>query len=261
LRIDDLDPPRVVEGSAERILRSLEALGLHWDGTVLRQSQRLEAYAAALGRLSGMGLTYACGCSRKALAAASDDPAAVYPGHCRSLRHQPPPASHALRIDTEGAAVAFEDALQGPVRQNLEAEVGDFILYRRDRVYAYHLATVLDDAEQGVTEVLRGIDLLDSTPRQIYLERLLDLPAKVYAHAPILVDRRTGQKLSKQNLAPEAETGDPGRLLFRLLELLKQSPPAELSVAPADEVLAWAVGNWNLQRLAGVERIAIGLEM
>jgi len=230
-------------------MRSLEALGLDWDGQALFQSQRLEAYASAIDRLRGTGLTYACGCSRKALSEFD-----IYPGYCRSRTH-PPPGPHALRIDTRGAHIAFEDALQGRVAQNLETETGDFILHRRDHVYAYHLVTVLDDAEQGITQVLRGIDLLDSTPRQIYLERLLGLPAKSYAHAPVLVDRRTGQKLSKQNLAPEAETHHPGPLLFRLLELLNQRPPSDLAAAPPGEILAWAVAHWKAERLAGVQRI------
>ncbi len=237
-------------------MRGLDALGLHWDGPVLLQSRRMEAYQAALDRLRTLGMIYPCGCSRKELARAAGDPPGVYPGHCRRGNQASPPGPHALRIITEGAAIGFDDALQGTIAQNLETEVGDFILYRRDRVHAYHLATVLDDAEQGVTEVLRGIDLLDSTPRQIFLERLLELPAKDYAHVPILVDSH-GQKLSKQNLAPEAETRNPGGVLFHLLELLKQNPPAELAAAPADEILAWAIENWNLARLAGIERIEV----
>lgn len=254
LRIDDLDPPRTVPGAADRIQRGLEALGLHWDGSVLYQSQRLAAYAAALDRLREAGWVYACACSRKQLAAHA---AGVYPGWCRARIGQPPPAAHALRVRVQGGTLAFDDALQGRIAQHLETEVGDFILYRRDAVYAYPLATVLDDAAQGITEVLRGIDLMDSTPRQIHLERLLGLPAKTYAHVPVLVDAHTGQKLSKQNLAPAADTAEPGRLLFHLLGLLKQTPPAELAGAAAAEILAWAVENWEARRLAGIESIAV----
>jgi glutamyl-Q tRNA(Asp) synthetase len=251
LRIDDLDPPRTVPGAADQIMGALEALGLHWDGPALFQSRRQEAYAAALERLAADGLVYPCWCSRKDLAGTQ-----TYPGHCRRRTGAAPPGPCALRIDTTGARIAFEDALQGPVAQNLETEVCDFILYRRDRVYAYHLATVLDDAAQGVTEVLRGIDLLDSTPRQIFLERLLGLPAKGYAHAPVLVERN-GQKLSKQNLAPAAAVHDPGGLLLHLLGLLKQAPPAELAGAPAPEVLAWATAHWNPKALKGMEQITV----
>lgn len=252
LRIDDLDPPRTMPGAADQIMASLEALGLHWDGPALFQSRRLDAYAAALERLAANGLVYPCWCSRKDLAGM-----ATYPGHCRRRTGPPPPGPFALRIDTTGAAIAFEDALQGPVTQDLETEVGDFVLYRRDGVHAYHLATVLDDAEQGVTEVLRGIDLLGSTPRQIFLERLLQLPAKSYAHVPVLIDS-SGQKLSKQNLAPAVATGDPGGLLHHLLGLLKQAPPAGLAKAPAPEVLAWAIAHWNPGQLRGMAQIEVG---
>jgi glutamyl-Q tRNA(Asp) synthetase len=256
LRIDDIDPPRTVRGSADRIMYALDTLGLHWDGPVLHQSRRLEEYRAALDRLRSEGLIYSCTCSRKELASLSGEAAGVYPGLCRLRTAEPRSEPHALRIVTEGAHIAFHDRLQGPIEQNLEREVGDFILFRRDQVYAYHLATVLDDAEQGITEVLRGIDLLDSTPRQIFLQETLGLPAKGYAHVPILVDSR-GQKLSKQSFAPEADTGNPGNILFRLLELLNQSPPAELKTATAEEILTWAIEHWDLSRLKKLDRIEV----
>jgi glutamyl-Q tRNA(Asp) synthetase len=251
LRIDDLDPPRTVPGSADKIRRTLEALSLHWDGPALCQSQRNKAYRAALARLEADGLIYPCACSRKDL-----DGHAVYPGFCRGRTPGSVRESHALRVITAGARISFDDRVRGRVEQNLETEVGDFILYRRDRVFAYHLATVLDDAEQGVTEVLRGLDLLDSTPRQIYLQQRLGLPEPAYAHIPILVDSR-GQKLSKQTFAPEAETRYPGGVLFRLLNLLNQHPPAELVAAPAPEILAWAVEHWDLAKLQGRDRIPV----
>lgn len=251
LRIDDLDPPRTVPGSADKIRRTLEALGLNWDGPARYQSQRGEAYRAALARLETDGLIYPCTCSRKDL-----DGHAVYPGFCRSRAPGSVRESHALRVVTAGARISFEDRVRGRVEQNLETEVGDFILYRRDHVFAYHLATVLDDAELGITDVLRGLDLLDSTPRQIYLQRRLGLPEPTYAHIPILVDSQ-GQKLSKQTFAPEAETRDPGGVLFRLLNLLNQHPPAELVAAPAPEILAWAVEHWDLGRLQGMDRIPV----
>jgi glutamyl-Q tRNA(Asp) synthetase len=256
LRIDDIDPYRTVRGSADRIMYALDALGLHWDGPVVYQSRRLEDYRAALSRLQSEGWVYPCTCSRKELASVSGEAAGIYPGFCRRETGPHPESHAALRIVTEGARITFYDKLQGPIEQNLERDVGDFTLFRRDQVYAYHLATVLDDAEQGISEVLRGLDLLDSTPRQIFLQEALGLPAKDYAHVPILVDSH-GQKLSKQNLAPEAETRNPGRLLFHLLEWLNQQPPAELEAAKAEEILTWAIGHWDLSRLKGLDRIEV----
>lgn len=256
LRIDDLDPYRTLPGAADRIRYTLEACGLYWDGPVMYQAGRTDAYRDALDRLLAVSLVYPCLCSRKDLIQAGSETSIAYPGFCRGRRLERGTGSHALRINTEGIRIAFEDRLQGPTQQDLETEVGDFILYRRDGVYAYHLATVLDDAEQGITEVLRGQDLLDSTPRQIYLQRRLGLPTPGYTHVPILVDRN-GQKLSKQTFAPEAAIRKPGALLFQLLALLKQSPPAELASARASEILNWAIPNWDISRLTGIARIAV----
>jgi glutamyl-Q tRNA(Asp) synthetase len=253
LRIDDVDPYRIARGSADRIKASLEILGLHWDGPIVHQSGRAEAYDAALTALQSGGLVYSCTCSRKELA--DSDAGGVYPGFCRSGQAAPDkPAS--LRILTQGARIAFNDRVQGRTEQNLETEVGDFILFRRDLVFAYHLATVLDDAEQGITEVLRGIDLLDSTPRQIYLQRCLGLPEPGYAHIPVLVDAN-GQKLSKQSHAPEAEIRNAGGLLYYLLTLLNQDPPAELASAPPAEILPWAIAHWELGRLSGLRQVIV----
>lgn len=181
---------------------------------------------------------------------------AAYPGICRNRAAVAPGLPQAWRIVTDGARIAFGDGLQGWVEQDLEREVGDFIVYRRDAVHAYHLATVVDDAEQGVTEVLRGVDLLDSTPRQIFLQQRLALPDKTYVHVPILVDLR-GRKLSKQNLAPEAAVERPGQVLMRLLNWLGQRPPLELFAASPQEILNWAIANWDLERLRGIERIPV----
>jgi glutamyl-Q tRNA(Asp) synthetase len=232
----------------------LDAAGLHWDGPEFHQSSRVKAYAEGLERLSRDGLVYPCTCSRKDLAQEAGSPA-VYPGLCRSRKPGSVRGPHALRVRIPASLVGFEDRLQGQQTQNLETEVGDLILFRRDRVHAYHLATVLDDAEQGVTEVLRGIDLMDSTPRQIYLQERLGLPATTFAHLPILLDR-AGHKLGKSSLAPAVATRNPGTLLFRLLELLKQEPPAELKNAPPREILDWAIAHWDLMRLAGLRAVA-----
>ncbi len=259
LRIDDLDPYRTAPNSADQIQYALETLSLHWDGPVLYQSQRTERYRAALADLRSAGLVYPCTCSRKALGSASGENSlsSVYPGFCRSRREQASHEPHALRIVTEGARISFTDKLQGAVTQDLAAEIGDFILFRRDQVYAYHLATVIDDAEQGMTEVVRGLDLLDSTPRQIYLQQRLGFSTPSYAHIPILVDEG-GRKLSKQTFAPAAETRHPGAALYRLLFLLKQNPPAELAFAPTADILAWAISHWDIARLRGTAQIAAG---
>jgi glutamyl-Q tRNA(Asp) synthetase len=257
LRIDDLDPYRTIPTSVDQILYALETLGLHWNGPILYQSQRHARYDMALEDLRIAGLLYACTCSRKELAAAAaeEGAAAVYPGFCRP-RRTAPQGPHALRVLTAGSRITFIDRLQGTVTQDLECEIGDFIVRRRDRVHAYHLATVLDDHEQGITEVLRGFDLLDSTPRQIYLQELLGLAVPRYAHVPILVDG-DGYKLSKQTHAPEVELRHPARTLFFLLKLLKQDPPVELAEASRDEVLDWGIGHWNLARLTDIQRLPL----
>jgi glutamyl-Q tRNA(Asp) synthetase len=209
LRIDDLDPPRVAPGAGEDILRCLQAFGLTWDGDVVYQSRRSDAYHAALHRLREHGHVFPCACSRREIAeaAVAGSDGAVYPGTCRDGL-PPGRAARALRLRVAPATIAFEDALQGHVEQALATQVGDFVLYRADHVYCYHLACVVDDAEQGITDVVRGADLLDSTPRQILLQRLLDLPQPAYLHLPVVVDT-DGSKLSKQTLAQPVDAAEP----------------------------------------------------
>lgn len=246
VRIDDIDSRRTRPGAADSILRSLEALGLHWDSGVLRQQQRLDRYREALERLQARGLVYACACSRRALAESQVH--GVYPGTCRNQHYKAQSGRHALRVRTTATPIRFEDRVQGEIVQNLAGEVGDFVVYRRDGDYAYHLATVVDDADQGITEVLRGQDLLDSTPRQIYLQQQLDLPTPTYAHTPILIDM-SGHKLSKRSLAPEAETRQPQRILAALLAWLRHPLPVALEGASVTNILNWAVADWRLDRL------------
>ena len=246
VRIDDIDSRRTRPGAADSILRSLEALGLHWDSGVLRQQQRLDRYREALERLQARGLVYACACSRRALAESQAH--GVYPGTCRNQHYKAQAGRHALRVRTTATPIQFEDRVQGEIVQNLAGEVGDFVVYRRDGDYAYHLATVVDDADQGITEVLRGQDLLDSTPRQIYLQQQLDLPTPTYAHTPILIDM-SGHKLSKRSLAPEAETRQPQRILAALLAWLRHPLPIALQGASVTEILNGAVADWRLDRL------------
>ncbi len=248
--MEDVDRPRTVAGAADAILRALETLGLTWDGEVWYQTRRDDAYRAALDGLIRLGAAYPCGCSRKEIADSTLVPGVgtVYPGTCRAgLAPGKPP--RAMRVRVEGAVV-FEDGLQGTVRQDLEREVGDFVVRRADGLFAYQLAVVVDDGAQGVTHVVRGADLLDSTPRQIYLQRLLGLPEPRWLHLPVAVNA-AGEKLSKQTLAPSLDLAAPGRALARALRFLRQRPPAGLEEEAPVTVLEWALVHWNPAPLAG----------
>lgn len=226
VRIEDLDRPRCVPGAADAILRALERLGLHWDGEVLYQSRRREHYAAALEALAQH--TYWCGCTRREIADSSlglaVDGAHIYPGTCRAGTTR----RRALRLRTPAEPIAFVDRVQGHTEQVLSRDSGDFVLYRADGLFAYQLAVVIDDAAQGVTDVVRGADLLDSTPRQIYLQRLLGLATPRYLHVPVALDA-AGAKLSKQSAAAPLEA-DP-RALRRALAFLGQPEAATLDEA------------------------------
>ncbi|HYC44288.1 MAG TPA: tRNA glutamyl-Q(34) synthetase GluQRS [Burkholderiales bacterium] len=249
VRIDDLDPPRVVPGAADDILSTLEACGLEWDERIVYQSTRSDAYHAALHALRQQGLVYACACSRREIAdsAVSGIEGYVYPGTCRTGLPAAR-AARAWRVKTVAAHSAFDDRVQGRIEHDIEREIGDFVLYRTDRVYAYQLAAALDDAEAGVTDVVRGADLLHSTPRQIYLQRLLGLPTPRYAHLPVAVNER-GEKLSKQTHAPAVDAARVGPALVAALRFLGQAPTAELAQARAPAILEWALANWSLARV------------
>ncbi|MBI5909807.1 MAG: tRNA glutamyl-Q(34) synthetase GluQRS [Betaproteobacteria bacterium] len=249
LRMEDLDPPREQPGAAERILRTLEACGMGWDGDVMYQSQRSEAYRTALARLEAQGLVYVCGCSRREIADSglSPDGAHIYPGTCRTGL-APGKTPRATRIRVGDTVIEFEDAVQGKIRQDLAAEAGDFVLLRADGLYAYQLAVVIDDAEQGITDVVRGADLLDSTPRQIYLQRLLGLRTPRYLHLPATVNA-AGEKLSKQTRAAPVDERDPVPALAQVMEFLGQAPPAQLRRAPLAEFWRWALAHWDAQRI------------
>jgi glutamyl-Q tRNA(Asp) synthetase len=249
VRMEDLDPPRVVPGAADEILRTLEACGMQWDGAIIGQSKRGNAYHAALHRLRRLGLVYPCACSRRDIAdsAAAGIEGPVYPGTCRNGL-APGKTARALRVDTRGASVAFEDMVQGSIAHDLEKEFGDFVLYRADDVYAYQLAVVVDDAEQGVTDVVRGADLLASTPRQLYLQQLLGLPRPRYAHLPVAVNA-AGEKLSKQTFAAPVNAANPQPALVAALEFLGQRPPRELARTTVRELWDWATKNWKLEQV------------
>jgi len=259
--MEDLDPPRESPGAADAILRALEACGMKWDGPVLYQSTRMEAYQAALDRLAASALTYSCGCTRKEIAdsavrfGAVSAREVVYPGTCRN--GLPPgrvPRSVRLRVDD--AVIEFEDAVQGAVRQHLEREVGDFVLRRADGQFAYQLAVVVDDAYQGITDVVRGADLLESTARQIHLQRCLNAPTPRYCHLPVATDA-TGEKLSKQTRAAPVDPARPSEPLARALAFLGHAPPAGMDRAGTDELWGWAVANWNRARIPRARSVPV----
>ena len=249
VRMEDLDTPRTAPGAAEEILRALEACGMQWDGAIVYQSKRTDAYHAELHRLRAGGLVYPCSCSRREIAdsAVSGIEGLVYPGTCRGGL-APGKAVRAWRIDVRGADIRFDDAIQGTVHQDLAADVGDFVLLRADHVYAYQLAVVVDDAEQGITDVVRGADLLDSTTRQIYLQNLLKLATPHYCHVPVAVDAG-GAKLSKQTRAAAVDYARPLAALVPALRFLGQEPPAALERASIGEFWRWALANWRRERV------------
>jgi glutamyl-Q tRNA(Asp) synthetase len=249
VRMEDVDTPRTVTGAAGAILRALEACGMEWSGAVLYQTTRVEAYAAALATLRQRGLVYACACSRREIAdsATAGIEGPVYPGTCRGGIPEGKSA-RTQRVDTRGAEIAFDDLLQGRMAQQLERDLGDFVLHRADGLFAYQLAVVVDDAEQGITDVVRGADLLDSTPRQIYLQRILELPTPRYAHLPVAVNAQ-GQKLSKQTLAAPLDERRPVPALVAALRFLGQEPPASLEAGTVSDLWQWALENWRIDRV------------
>ena len=262
LRMDDLDTPRVVPGAADGILRTLEALGFAWDGPVLWQSQRHEAYLAALEQLTARGLVYACACSRREILASAPHPGEegpVYPGTCRS-GVSPGRTPRALRLLVPDRSIVFTDGIFGRQEQSLGREVGDFVLRRADGLYAYQLATVVDDAACGVNQVVRGADLLGSTPRQLFLLESLDLPMPDYLHMPLAV-AADGSKISKRQGDQDAQD-DPlaaggGEILWRVLKWLGQPVPDDLRSAAPAEVLAWAVNGFEPGAVPVCREIAI----
>lgn len=251
MRIEDIDPPREVPGAADDILRALEAHGLHWDGPVLYQSRRLAAYQDSLAQLERTGLAFACGCTRKqAQTGPQGIEGPIYPGTCRN--GLPPGRSpRSLRLRVDAGHQEFSDRVQGRVVQNLRRDVGDFVLRRADGCFAYQLAVVVDDAYQGITEVVRGADLLTSTPRQRFLQQCLGLPQPEYCHVPVVLDD-LGEKLSKHSHAAPLDPRNPGQALWRALRFLGQAPPAVLEGAPPVEVLDWAVKHWDLANISPV---------
>ncbi|MDI1292917.1 MAG: tRNA glutamyl-Q(34) synthetase GluQRS [Methylobacter sp.] len=245
LRIDDLDTLRNIKGSADTILKTLESFGLHWDGEVYCQSRHIDVYNDIISDLQRNRLIYPCTCSRKKLTASArkQAPPDIYPGICRN-RQTPPDCPYALRIKTDNRIIAFRDELQGLIFHNIAGQDGDFIVQRKDRVIAYQFAVVIDDNLQHVNHIVRGFDLLDATPKQIYLQQLLGFTTPGYMHVPIIVDEQ-GYKLSKQTQATAVDLTAPHGVIFKLLVLLKQNPPIELQQASVTELLSWAIAHWH----------------
>ena len=283
VRMEDLDAPRCTVEAADDILRTLEAFGLHSDEAVLYQSQRTAAYEQALAQLQAINAVYPCCCTRKEIAdsALHGIEGLVYPGTCRNgipagregrawrvrtdylyRRSRPSTGSGQADLRSGGndeaqgvtSEITFNDALQGHISQHLENEIGDFVAKRADGLFAYQLAVVVDDAFQGITHIVRGADLLASTARQIYLQRLLGLPIPAYMHLPVAVNA-VGEKLSKQTLAAPVNAAQAVATLLCALDFLQQHPPAELAACDVGTVLDWAIKNWDVTKLRGISAL------
>lgn len=258
LRMEDLDPPRVVPGAADEMLRLLAALAFEWDGEVLYQSQRLERYQQILQELTARQFLFDCSCSRREILASAPHPGEdgpIYPGTCRqgAVGQR---SERALRLRVPDEALLWRDRIFGPLQQNLQREVGDFVLRRADGLFAYQLAVVVDDIDSGINQVVRGADLLSSTPRQVFLYRCLQQPLPDYYHLPLALGA-DAEKLSKRHGRSGLITIENGnRALWAALEFLGQQPPQELIGAAAGEILDWGIANFSASRVAPAEKLA-----
>lgn len=238
VRMEDIDPPREMPGAADTILKQLEQHGLHWDESVLYQSQRSKAYLSVLETLKQTDMIYRCQCSRQQL----KNHQGIHNYHCE---HLDPTSPSALRLTIQRPCeITFDDIFQGYQQQNIMDEVGDMVLYRKDKLFAYQLAVVVDDAFQQITHIIRGSDLLSSTPRQIYLQQQLKLPTPQYGHIPVAVNS-DGQKLSKQNHAKSIDQNTPEKNLATAMNWLGLSLPKSLSNACCEELLTWGRSHWH----------------
>ena len=255
VRIEDLDPPREIEGATAAILKALNTYGLHSDQDIVYQSQRSPLYQQALNQLIQQNSVFPCTCSRKQLA----DSGGIHFGNCLSLAKEPTiqqfawrfASLHAATNDPQGHA-SFHDHLQGNFGQSIAETIGDFVVKRKDQLWAYQLAMVVDDYQQGVTHVVRGIDLIDSTLRQNMLQHALNYPVPSYAHIPVACGD-DGQKLSKQNLAPALDLDNPQETLWQALSWLRQDPPENLRSNCVKKMLAWAIEHWQPLKLQGIQ--------
>ncbi|VAW53247.1 Glutamyl-Q tRNA(Asp) synthetase [hydrothermal vent metagenome] len=240
IRMEDVDVTRKVESSDIEILNTLEAFGFEWHGEILYQSTQTEYYEKALQQLILQSLVFPCICSRKQLNEIDCD---IYPGTCRnkSLLEK---SDHALRILANDVSVEFTDLVMGKQSQNIKQQCGDFIIKRRDGLFAYQLAVVVDDAIQGITEIVRGADLLGSTPRQIYLQQQLGYTTPTYCHLPLAIDNHDN-KISKSEGAAKVDVKNREKHLYDTLKFLGQKPPADLLTCSINDIWQWATTNWN----------------
>jgi glutamyl-Q tRNA(Asp) synthetase len=238
LRMEDLDPPREIPGAAQQILDCLIAHGLNWDGDVLWQSTRHNAYQACLQALQAEQKVFYCSCIRADIRAMGG----IYSGHCRQQLN-PPDSDFSIRLRVDDTPIQFCDSIQGNYRQQLQRDVGDFIIVRKDKLFAYQLAVVVDDAFQNITHIVRGSDLLDSTPRQIFLQQQLGLDTPHYAHFPVITNHE-GQKFSKQTHAPALSPDNAINNLLIALQFLNQALPPEQHTI--ETLLSWAIEHWSL---------------
>ncbi|MDZ7735998.1 MAG: tRNA glutamyl-Q(34) synthetase GluQRS [Gammaproteobacteria bacterium] len=240
VRIEDLDQPRMRRGAADSILRDLERLGLEWDNEPVYQSRRLESYQQALQRLQDGGHTFDCGCTRREVKG-------IYAGTCRNGLAGGRQA-RSVRLRVPDRHIEFTDRLQGPQSVDLFRQVGDFIIRRADHIIAYHLAVVIDDADTGITDIVRGADLLDSTAPQILLQQLLDYPTPEYLHLPVALGM-DGRKISKQNHAAAIADQPPAQVLWQALNFLGQEPDPRLAQGTTGDILTWAGRYWNVTKI------------
>ncbi len=251
VRIEDIDPPREISGSDTTILETLELFGFEWDEEIIWQSKRSDYYHEAITQLAANSHIYSCSCTRKAIIAAGLQGAngMLYPGICRE-RNLPYRERQAIRLRVNNTTVCFNDRACGEYCQNLSRDVGDFIIQRSDQLWAYQLAVIVDDANQNITHVVRGQDLLSSTPRQIYLQQCLSYSTPQYLHHTLIVDK-DNIKLSKQTGARPLNTDNPVRSLFECLVILNQQPPPDLRSTSLTDLWQWAIKHWDVSALSG----------
>ncbi len=260
LRMDDIDTTRVIKNADQHIIKTLQRYGFTWQNNIFYQSKNQLNYQQALTSLINQKLIFPCRCSRKLLAEqAKKSGTNIYPGTCRN-QNLPEHTNHILRIRSQNQIIRFQDSVMGWQQQNVAEKCGDFIIKRRDGLFAYQLAVVVDDAIQGVTEIVRGADLLDSTPRQIYLQQRLNYPQLAYLHIPLAVDKNN-QKLSKStgaaNIATYIESGSPQHLLVRVLRFLGQNPPQSLRHSSISNLWLWAIQHWNIAAIPRQKTIIV----
>lgn len=252
LRIEDIDPPREITGATTSIIKTLELFGFEWDGDIIYQSERYDIYQEYVDKLITESQAYPCGCSRKEIAAVSPRSVngLIYPGTCREDLNDKEPRS--TRLLTENINIHFRDQVQGDIFQNIETDSGDYIIRRADGLYAYNLAVVIDDQLSGITDIVRGYDLLPCTCQHIYLQRVLHFATPAYTHLPIAVND-SGQKLSKQNLAKEINSVQRVKTLYNAIAFLNQAPDKYLLKADLQDIWEWAVTNWDITKIKGIQ--------